>query len=576
MFDRINLKPVDKPAKMASYWHKEWRVIIIVAVSGILFNGSMSLIPTLQGKLLDTVIYRAGLNEMLKQAAIFLAVVLAIQLLRTIKRYSVRVFANRTSAVMRRIVYNAILHRKFDELMLENTGDLMNKAVNDVDLCVEGMRKATTEVFDTGVLMAGYLITMLFYDWQITLLAVIFIPIAMYLAERLKVVIVKYNRAAREQSSVVAQLTYSNVEHVMVYRVNGVMPLKQLEYQEEIEDLEAKAKRANVLENSMQPIYKAIAMLGIAAVLYLGGKKVIDGAWTVGAFTAYVTIFSSLALKASRAARLFNSYQKSLVSWRRLKPYCAGYQETEPQDPPPSGTGEIICRNLELSYPNSNRVILKNISFEASRGDFIGVTGPVASGKSTLGLALTGVYPYKGKIQLNQRELNSLTEFQRSCLISYQGHKPYLLSDTIYHNITLGEDGDIESVLADVCFAEDIATMPQGVNTLVGNNGVRLSGGQQARISLARALWHKAPFVILDDPFAAVDSATEAQIMKNLRAKYSDRTFIIISHRLSSFPELTKVLYLDRGTAIIGTHRELLATCNNYRELYDLQKESDQ
>ncbi|MEG1165244.1 MAG: ABC transporter ATP-binding protein, partial [Oscillospiraceae bacterium] len=174
-------------------------------------------------------------------------------------------------------------------------------------------------------------------------------------------------------------------------------------------------------------------------------------------------------------------------------------------------------------------------------------------------------------ISLCGKELSSFTKAERSGSISYMGHDPRLLTDTIYENVTLGTGGDISELMRLVCFDEDLAAMPDGINTLVGSGGVRLSGGQRARIALARALYRKSSIVILDDPFSAVDMATERQIIDGLRNFCSDRIIILISHRLAVFPNTEKVLFFENGGVCCSTHEKLLAENENYRLLQSLQ-----
>ncbi len=153
-----------------------------------------------------------------------------------------------------------------------------------------------------------------------------------------------------------------------------------------------------------------------------------------------------------------------------------------------------------------------------------------------------------------------------------------MFSDTIYSNITLGSCGDITDVLRDVGFDEDLRSMPEGVKTQVGSGGIRLSGGQQSRIALARALYRRTPLMILDDPFSAVDMQTEAAILKNLRRRYADSIILLISHRLALFPQTDRILVLHgdrKGTTEYGTHESLLASSALYASVYHLQTGGD-
>jgi ABC-type bacteriocin/lantibiotic exporter with double-glycine peptidase domain len=322
----------------------------------------------------------------------------------------------------------------------------------------------------------------------------------------------------------------------------------------------------------MQPIYNVIAMLGILLVLYLGGTKVIEGGWTVGVFSTYMVMFIAMANKASKAAKLFNSVQKSQVSWERIRPYLKDYQQKATATNIHQESTGLAVENLGLCYDKDKGTVIENIHFEGKQGEIIGITGSIASGKSTLGLSLLGLYPYLGSIKIDGKELADYSEYERSQMIAYLGHKPQLLSDTIYNNITLGDGQDITSVLKDVCFDRDLAEMPDRENTVVGNSGIRLSGGQQARIALARTLLHANKILVLDDPFSAVDMKTEEIIIENLKNNYQNCLILLISHRLMIFNQVDRILLLHNDkTMEYGTHDELMKCSELYATIYSLQ-----
>lgn len=590
------IEPIHKPDHIFEYWKREKFIVACIVVFGLGFNGASVVGPIFQGRMIDSLIGGDSFSQLGLVALTFILIIAGIQVMRYFKRFYIRRFANKTSAVMRFMIYNNIMHKSFEELDKENTGDLMTKAMSDVDLCVEGMRKFTTELFDTGVLMLSFFIAMLAYDVRITLLSCLFIPAAMVLAEKLKTIIFKYSIAYRKKSSKITQLTYTSVDNAMLYRANGLETQNTGMYREQLLDYQEKAIKANILENTMQPIYNVIAMAGVILVIYLGGQKTMSGGWTIGAFSAYMTMFAALAVKASKAAKLFNSVQKSQISWQRIKPYLSEYQVKEtavgqgkaaqaapdavqlPRDSAPRGTTPppqpptLEVDSLTFRYPDSQVNIIEDVHFAARQGDMIGITGAVASGKSTLGLSLLGLYPYLGSIRIDGRELCGYSEYERSCMISYLGHRPQLLSDTIYNNITLGGGQDIGQVLHDVCFDQDLAAMPDGSDTLVGNSGIRLSGGQQSRIALARTLLEKKKIIIMDDPFAAVDMKTEESIIRNLKDNYRDSLILLVSHRLAIFPTVTKIIFLHADKSVeVGTHADLMRTSSQYEAIYNLQ-----
>lgn len=567
----LDLTPVREPQKISSYLKREWKTLLLVTLTGLAFDGSMSYAAVLQGRLIDAVASKAALAVVGQKALTFLLVVAVIQACRALKRYFVRLFANGTGARMRRMLYNSVFSQDVTALSGASAGELMNRAVGDVDICVEGMRKVTTEIFDTGVLMASYLITMFSYDVKTTLLTCMFIPVAMFIAEKLKTVIENATKLARAQNGAVSATTLSNVENALLYRVNSAYERRLAEYEAELTDLEKKNVRADVLENSMQPVYNAIALLGIVAILTRGGGLVIAGTWTIGDFTAFTAIFIALATKASKAAKLFNSYQKAAVSWQRIKPQIQPHTLPDETDRFPDAPAALEVRDLAFAYPGANEAAISGVSFSAMAGELIGVTGAVASGKTALGYALTGALPCSGSVTLCGTPLRDFTPCERSRRVAYMGHDPQLLSDSIYENVTLGEDGDISEILSLVCFDADLAAMPGGVNTRIGAGGVRLSGGQRDRVALARTLCRPSRLVILDDPFSAVDMDTERKIIAKLRGRFPDRILVLISHRLAAFPETDQVLFFENGRAVTSTHEALLRENPAYKALWDAQ-----
>ena len=573
----LKVEPIKGPNKIVNYWKKEKVVVAAIIFFGLTFNIAIVLGPIYQGKLLDALLMKEPYADVLKIAGMFVLLVFGIQVMRFFKRFYIRRFANSTLSTMRLMIYNNLMGRKMDSHSKEDVGNLTTRAISDVDACVEGMRKFTTEIFDTGVLIASYFVSMILYDLKITIMVSVFIPLAMFLAEKLKLVIYKRTSEYRLKKSEMASLTYESVENTMLYRANGLEDFYRSRYEEELTDLEKKSINASILENAMQPVYKIIAMLGVIPMIYFGGMKVIEGSWTVGAFSTYFTMLAALALKASKAAKLFNSVQKAKVSWTRIKPYMTEYV-TFPKEDQEKTTTEVPLlkvENLSFTYPSSDEErepVINNISFIGKRGMLIGITGPIASGKSTLGLALLGLYPYEGSIVIAGKELKEIPVDKRSSLISYQGHRPSLFSDTLAENIMLGREGDLSKAINAAGLKADLQLMPEGKDTKVGNMGIRLSGGQQARVALARALYGENPIIVLDDPFSAVDMKTEEEIVRNLKSMYKESIILLISHRISIFKETDWVILFDqKKNTVYGTHEELMEKSKTYHAIYSIQ-----
>lgn len=568
---------IEHPNKVFSYFRPEKKILLLIAIGGTCFNAGMTAGPYFEGRLaqclFDCIQGKADARDMLRVAALYLAVIFFVQLMRTLKRFSGARLRNDFSRNMRHMLYNGIVHMTREEVDRESTGAIMTKAVADVDACATGMQQVTTEIFDTGVLLTSYFVMLLVYDWRLTLLACLFMPISYMIAVSLKRPVTKINETYKATAGRLNQETLDRVGNAVTYRVYGRERSRDASYEKILTEYEKNAVKANLWGNATTPIYNIICMAGILFIIWFGGKNVLGSGWTVwdiGVFTTYVSCFTKLAQKASTSARLFNSIQRAQVSWQRIKPLFREYVEL-PEPEAGVTVEKLSARKVNVAYPGYEPV-LRDISFEARKGNIIGVTGAIACGKSALGKVFIGNAAYEGSIRLDERELRDLDDVEKSSLIAYMGHEPELMSDTVKENILLGTEQETASYLKLVHMEEEIGLMPQGEDTYVGNGGQQLSGGQQARISLARTLCHKRDVIVLDDPFSAVDKKTEREIFEGLKRLAEDRIVILLSHRLSLFPETDGVLFLHGGTGFFGTHEQLLRENKEYASLYEIQR----
>ncbi len=572
---RQRIEKVPQPNRIRSYFRLEAGPLVLVTVSGIFYNAGMVAGPYFEGQLaqclFDSMKGFKTVSAMVSLAALYVCVILFVQAMRAVKRFGVRRFANDTSRNMRHMLYNSLVHMSREELEKENLGSVMTKAVADVDACVEGMRKFTTEVFDTGVVLAAYTVMLFSYDWRLALLSCAFTPFAYLIAGRLKGRVAQSSAAYKKSAGRLNGATMDRVSNAVTYRVYGCERDRDAAYEARLGDYEKRAVAANLWVNAMQPLYNIISMCGAVLILYVGARNVLGTgwkSWDIAAFTTFLSCFTKMALKSSHAANLFNAVQKAQVSWARVRPLMRDYIGADAASAAGiEGPANLVLSGVSAGWPGEEPV-LRNLSFSARPGQIIGVTGPVACGKSTLGKALVGEVPYSGSIRVDGRELREMSHRERGCLISYMGHEPELISDTLAENIRLGEPGELGPVLRAVCLDGEVRRMPQGTDTPVGSGGIRLSGGQQARVALARTLYNARDILVLDDPFSAVDRGTEEAILKNLRALAEDKIVLLFSHRLYQFPSFDRVLFLSGGRGVFSTHEELMRENPDYAKLY--------
>ena len=562
------------PDRILSYFRAEWLSLTLVTLSGLFYNVGLLATPWFEGRLAQCLADILGGNETAARMAalvlLYIAVTLAVQAARFVKRFYVRRFANNINRRMKGILYANLVRESRSSLEKEGAGELMTKAISDVDDCVEGMRKFTTEVFDTGVVMVGYAMMLFLYDWRLALLSLLFTPISYFCAARMKKPVQRAGAAYKKAAGALSGATLDRAENAVTYRIYGCEDARSAQYEEALQNYEKTAVRSNVWQSALPPLYLAASEAGVLFILWFGAKNVLGTGWSVwdiAAFTTFLSCFTKLTVKSSKVAKLFNSVQKAEVSWKRIHPLMKMPEPLEALEIPQPA--DVTPEGLSFTY--GGEPVFSGLSLTAHPGDIIGVTGPVACGKSTFGRVFLCEAPYGGSIRFGRKELSRLSPREIAATVGYLGHDPELSADTVQNNVLCGSEQEAMPYLAAVALDEETSSMENGLETVVGSSGTRLSGGQAQRLALARTLAHPRPVMILDDPFSALDRKTEDAVFANLQDYARDKVVFLISHRLYHFPQMRKILFMEDGETTVGTHDELMASVPAYRRLYESQ-----
>ena len=563
-----------RPDRIASYFRVEWLPLAVVTLSGLIYNVGLLAGPWFEGRLAQCLADILGGSETAARMALlvlaYILVTLTVQAARFVKRFYVRRFANNINRRMKGILYANLVRRSRASLEREGAGELMTKAISDVDDCVEGMRKFTTEVFDTGVALLGYAVMLLVYDWRLALLSLLFTPISYVCAAWMKRPVQRAGAAYKKAAGALSAATLDRAQNAVTYRTYGCESTREKRYEQTLKAYEQTAVRSSVWQSALPPLYLAVSGAGVLFILWFGAKNVLGTgwrAWDIAAFTTFLSCFTKLTVKSSKVAKLFNSVQKAEVSWKRIQPLMTSPEMLELLAVPAAAGVEI--ENLSFAY--GSEPVFSGLSLTVQPGDIIGVTGPVACGKSTLGRAFLCEAPYGGSVKFGGKELSALTPRQIAATVGYLGHDPELSADTVENNVLCGSNQDAMPYLAAAALKDEVLGMENGPDTVIGSAGTRLSGGQAQRLALARTLAHPRPLLILDDPFSALDRNTEDTVFANLQAYARDKVVFLISHRLYHFPQLRQVIFMENGKTTVGTHAELMASVPAYRQLYESQ-----
>jgi len=581
----IEFAPPKEKLKLTAYIFKYPMHFWLQALGGVVYNIIIIFGAIFLGKTIDAAALvhsgEASLSLFYVNLFSFLGFTIVFQLSRYLKRYHMRTLTNLVNCDLRAGLLASLFEMPINDLSHEKVGDMMSRMIGDVEQVTASVQITITELWDTIILMIAHFVACMVYSPKITLLASIPIPIVILLAQVIRTPLYSLSQKARKAASNINVHLQHNVSGVSLLRLFGLETADRLKFSKLLDEQLKWNISYSALQGSVTPLYILLATSGIILVVGLGGEYVINGIWTIGMFTGYLSLFSAMTVRTNMAGKVMNTWHGAKASWDRI---C------EKLETPEKGEGHsnvsptyvdslpsLEVNSLSFRYPYTDENQISDISFTANKGEIIGVTGPVGSGKSALAAALSGLYPYEGEVFTGGVSLRELYD-SRSSRIAYMDAEQFVFSDDVIFNVTLDrKDGDILDAITLASMNEDIETFENGLNTRLMERGVRISGGQRQRISLARAWYSDSNILLLDDPFSAIDVTMEQRIMKSIKEGIGSRTVVLFSHRLSTFDMTDKVLVIEKGSiSQIGTHEELVSEDGLYKEIWQAQKFMEQ
>ncbi len=460
------------------------------------------------------------------------------------------------------------------------TGDVMARLTSDLDSVRNVLGPGIMYPIDTITIALFSVILMFMLSVKLTLFVLISAPVVSLTVFYLGRITYKLHTRIQEQYSTLSDTAQENLAGVRVVRAYAQEGREIGKFDE----INREYVRRNLSMTKAQALFMPMMFLlfeiGAALILLLGGRGIFRGELTLGDFVAFVGYLGMLAWPMIAIGWVANLFQRGAASMKRLSEILDIAPEIrQPALPhvPEEMTGEIVFDNVRFRY-DENEPTLKNLNFTISAGKTVAFVGRTGSGKSTLVSLIPRLFdPTEGAVRIDGVATTDWDLEQLRRNVGMVPQDALLFSDTLKHNIYFGVPDEHAERFADVVqisqIAKDVEEFRNGYETIVGERGLTLSGGQKGRTALARALMRDPKILILDDALAAVDTHTEEEILRRLRRFMRGRTSIIISHRVSTVRQADEIFVIDNGEIIErGTHDELVALGGYYSELERMQR----
>ncbi|GEO68493.1 ABC transporter ATP-binding protein [Levilactobacillus acidifarinae] len=568
--------------KLAWYFRLEWQRYL-VGVIGLLLTAIIAIVPPrIIGNMVDSIHGRTMTGSLL---AIDLAVVAGAAVAQYLTRYMWRNAiwggAARLEQLLRDRLFQHFMGMDRTFYQRYRTGDLMAHATNDLEAVQRVAGGGILQFADAIITGGTTLIAMMaLINWRLTLLAVIPFPflagISWFLGQ-------KIHRAFGK-----SQAAFSRLNNKAQESISGIKVIKALgqdqedvaDYNRQIDQTIRINRHVNHLDSLFDPGITLIISVSYVATIVLGGTFVMQGTITIGNLVSFISYLAMMVWPMFAVGMLFNTMERGNASYDRvmelLNQQSKVIDKTDGLTTRPQG--ELSYHVTQFNYPDDEQTSLHDINFDLAAGHTLGIVGRVGAGKSSImKLILREFDDYQGEIKFGGRPIKDYALDSYLPAIGYVPQESFLFSDSILENIRFARPQATQNQVEDAAqksdLAHQIAQLPAGYATQVGEDGISLSGGQRQRLAIARALLIKPELLILDDALSAVDAETETEILANLRQERANKTTIIAAHRLSSVMNADEIIVMDHGQIIErGDHASLMATHGWYYRMFTQQQ----
>jgi ATP-binding cassette subfamily B protein len=558
---------------------RNWVHLSVALALGVVWACARLALPVLTGVTIDDAISEGRLGLLLALCVAVLGVVLIQALAAATRRYFAMRTSYRIEADLRAALYNRINRLSFDYYDRTSTGQLMSRGSTDLH---EVQTFVVVIPLNTAFLLmaVGSFVILLTMHWLLAILAMVAYPIVTLITIRFFNRLFPATASLQQNLGNLTTVVEENIAGVRLVRAFGRTEHEEARLRRSADDIYGDSMEVARLRTLYTPLFLLLPAIGQLVVLSFGGWLVLEGQVTTGQFVAFFYFLNILVWPVQFLGEMIASAQRAFTSaarvWNVIKEESGVSEPEYPRSLPP-GEGEIIFERVEFGYGHGAPV-LHGLSLHVEAGKAVALVGPTGCGKSTVGRLLPRFYDVdSGFVTIDGVDVRQigLEELRRNVGLVFED--TFLFSDTIRNNIAYGRldatDEQIVEAARLAQAAEFIEQMPEGYDTVVGEQGFSLSGGQRQRIAIARAVLMQPRVLILDDATSSVDARMEEEIRSALKRVMAGRTTIIISHRLSTIALADEVLLLEEGRIVErGAHDDLMRDSARYRAALGLKE----
>ena len=534
------------------------------------------------GYLIEPVIDRIFVDKDMDKLLFLPLLVLGVFALKGFGMYGHDYFMNYVGESIIRRMRNELFERIMDLPMAffqrERTGRLMSRITNDVAIVKAMVSTAVTAAFRDFFTIVGLTGVIFYRDWKMAIIAFFVLPAAFYPVVSLGRRVRRVSTGCQEAMAELSSFLHEAFAGIKIVKAFGMEDHEKKRFNRRTRDLFRLEIKGVIVRALGSPIMEFLGGIGIAFIIWYGGSNVIPGKSTPGMFMSFLACVMLLYEPVKKLSGLNNALQQGMAAVDRVFEIIEAESDIrDPAQPRPLQTGSHTVQFDGVFFGYDRDLVLKDINLDVKKGEILALVGMSGGGKSSLVSLIPRYFDVKqGRVLIDGTDIRDFTVADLRREIAIVTQEPILFNDTIRNNIAYGNQNATEDDIvnaAKAAYAYDfIESFPKGFDTVIGELGGRLSGGEKQRLCIARALLKNAPILILDEATSSLDTESEALVQKALENLMKGRTTFVIAHRLSTIGYANRIIVIVGGRIVEeGTHDELMGCDGEYCKLYQMQ-----